>query len=100
MKRLQSGEGTTGEELSDSVFSAIFAEDLATAMAEARGDPTLLTEAQSRPDWPRWKEAMDRELATLKKVGTWYDVPRPPDKNIVGSKWVFRFQVQSQQERR
>ena len=33
---------------------------------------------------------MDHELATLKKVGTWYDVPRPPDNNIVGSKWVFR----------
>ena len=94
MKRLQSGEGTTGEELSDSVFSAFLEEDfydfVAAAMAEARGDPTSLTEAQSRPDWPRWKEAMDRELATLEKAGTWYNVPRPPDKNIVGSKWVFR----------
>src|SRR6266571_7011488 len=33
---------------------------------------------------------MDRELATLEKAGTWSTVPRLPNKNVVGSKWVFR----------
>src|ERR1700742_5124137 len=32
---------------------------------------------------------MKKELESLKKNGTWDVVPRPPDKNIVGSKWVF-----------
>ena len=32
---------------------------------------------------------MDRELTTLERAGTWVTVPRPTDKNIVGSKWVF-----------
>ena len=33
---------------------------------------------------------MDKEIATLDKSGTWSWVQRPPNKNIVGSKWVFR----------
>jgi hypothetical protein len=33
---------------------------------------------------------MDREIATLEEVGTWITVPQPTDKNIVGSRWVYR----------
>jgi hypothetical protein len=33
---------------------------------------------------------MDKEMATLEKVGTWKTVPQPTNKNIVGSKWVFK----------
>jgi hypothetical protein len=33
---------------------------------------------------------MDREIATLQAACTWIDVSRPSDKNVVGSKWVFR----------
>jgi len=33
---------------------------------------------------------MDKEIATLEQAGTWVDVERPPGKNVVGSKWVFR----------
>ena len=52
-------------------------------------DPTSITEAKSHSDWPKWKEAMDQEMATLEKAGTWCTVPRPSGKNVVGSKWVF-----------
>jgi len=38
---------------------------------------------------------MDRELATLEKAKTWSTVPRPPDKNVVGSKWVFRIKCKA-----
>ena len=41
------------------------------------------------PDWPQWQQAMDREINTLEKAGTWTTVPRPAGKNIIGSKWVF-----------
>ena len=92
MKRLAAGEGTTGEEydVSDFVFSAEYHDIIVAAIHEADGDPKTLSEAQTRPDWPRWKEAMNRELATLERAGTWETVPRPPNTNVVGSKWVFR----------
>jgi hypothetical protein len=89
-RQLEAGEGTTGEEYSDYVFSAAFNDIIMVAILDAEIDPKSLAEAQSSPNWPCWKEAMDRELATLKKAGTWVDVPRPPNKNIVSSKWVYR----------
>jgi hypothetical protein len=32
---------------------------------------------------------MDRKIKTLEDAGSWTTVPKPPGKNIVGSKWVF-----------
>lgn len=90
MKRIEAGEGTTGEEFSDCVFSTDFDDDVAAAILDADADPKTLAQAQPRSDWPYWQEAMDREIATLEKAGTWSTVLRPTDKNIVGSKWVFR----------
>jgi hypothetical protein len=63
---------------------------IATALHDAEGDPKSLSEARSRADWSNWKAAMDREMATLEEAGTWSTVPRPADRNVVGSKWVFR----------
>ena len=63
---------------------------IASAIQDTQGDPKTLFEAKSREDWPKWKVAMDREIATLERAGTWTTVPRPSGKNIVGSKWVFR----------
>ena len=60
------------------------------ALGTTPGDPTTLREARARPDWPLWKEAMDREMATLDQAGTWRTIERPAGKNVVGSKWVFR----------
>jgi len=33
---------------------------------------------------------MNDELDHLEKRNTWELVPRPKDKNIIGTKWVFR----------
>ncbi len=33
---------------------------------------------------------MDKEISTLEQAGTWSTIPRPANKNIIGSKWVFR----------
>jgi len=61
----------------------------AAAVQAAGRDPKSLHEAQSRSDWPSWKEAMDHELSTLKQARTWETVPRPKDKNVVNCKWVY-----------
>jgi hypothetical protein len=36
-----------------------------------------------------WNKAMDEELDQIKKNDTWGLVPRPKNKNVIGTKWVF-----------
>ncbi len=89
IRRLEAGEGTTGGEFSDCIFSAGFDDIIATAIMDADADPKTLAEVRSRSDWLCWKEVMDREMTTLERAGTWSTMLRPSGKNIVGSKWVF-----------
>jgi hypothetical protein len=65
-------------------------EMVASAIQEVQGDPKTLSEARSHADWLLWKAAMENEIATLERTGTWTTVPRPTGRNIVGSKWVYR----------
>ena len=44
-------------------------------------------EANKHDDWIR---AMNEELDQIEKNNTWELVPRPEDKNVIGSKWVFK----------
>ncbi|MGI4406680.1 hypothetical protein ACR2V0_28850, partial [Klebsiella pneumoniae] len=37
-----------------------------------------------------WIKAMEEELGQIEKNNTWTLVPRPKDKNVIGTKWVFR----------
>ena len=37
-----------------------------------------------------WIKAMEEELSQIEKNETWELVPRPKDKNVIGTKWVFR----------
>ena len=37
-----------------------------------------------------WVKAMDEELEKIEKNDTWELVPRPHDKNIIGTKWIFK----------
>jgi hypothetical protein len=37
-----------------------------------------------------WNKAMDEELDQIEKNDTWESVPRPKNKNVIGTKWVFR----------
>ena len=33
---------------------------------------------------------MNKEIEQIEKNKTWTLVPRPRDKNVIGTKWVFR----------
>ena len=37
-----------------------------------------------------WYKAMEEDFDQIKKNKTWSLVPRPVDKNVIGTKWVFR----------
>ena len=59
-------------------------------IANANDDPQSLDEACSRPDWPEWKAAMDREIHQLESIGTYTLTKCPADRKPIGCKWVFR----------
>ncbi|TFY77263.1 hypothetical protein EWM64_g6750 [Hericium alpestre] len=85
--------GTVAQQSGSTLIRAVrwveYALESATHDAEGL-DPKTLKEAKSRSDWPMWKEAMEKEMASLKKANTWTTVEKPPGKNVVGCKWVFR----------
>eukprot|EP00253_Pinus_taeda_P010991 PITA_10991 len=37
-----------------------------------------------------WVKAMDEELEQIEKNNNWELVPRPKDKNVIGTKWIFK----------
>ena len=60
-------------------------------MSEIEGlEPQTVEDARTRPDWPRWQEAISAELKSLDEACTWDIVPRPKNTNIVSCKWVFK----------
>ena len=67
-----------------------FMSGMAAAMAESDALELTYKEARSWSDWPEWQKAIKVELNTLKNAGTWEVIERPPNINIVDSKWVFR----------
>jgi hypothetical protein len=40
-----------------------------------------------------WIKSMNEELDQIEKNQTWELVPRPKDKNVVGTKWIFKNKV-------
>jgi hypothetical protein len=53
-------------------------------------EPKSFDEANNHDDWIR---AMNEELDQIEKNNTWELVPRPEDKNVIGSKWVFKIKM-------
>ncbi|KAJ1525556.1 hypothetical protein ONE63_010361 [Megalurothrips usitatus] len=56
-------------------------------------DPQTVEEALSRPDAREWKRAMDEEMESLNRHGTWELVSRPDGRNVISSKWVFKLKT-------
>ena len=60
-------------------------------VSEAEGlDPSTIDEAHARPDWPKWDEAISKELASLEAACTLDVIKCPKGVNIIGCKWVFK----------
>lgn len=58
-------------------------------------DPTSVKEALSGEDGSLWKQAMQVEYDALISQKTWDVVTRPPGRNIIKTKWVFRTKYKS-----
>lgn len=52
--------------------------------------PKTVKEALSHPGW---RQAIIDEMTASKSSGTWKLVPLPPEKYIVGCRWVFTIKV-------
>ena len=50
-------------------------------------EPEIFSQASKDPYWIK---AMEEEMSQIEKNETWELVPRPKDKNIIGTKWVFK----------
>ena len=62
---------------------------MATVVESAVGLEPTYEEARKRPDWPKWEEAIQKELTSLEKTGTWRWAKRPPGANVVDCRWVL-----------
>lgn len=57
-------------------------------------EPRTLKQALKTPDADSWIEATEREYQALEANGTWDLVAdKPPDRNVVGSRWVFKLKT-------
>jgi hypothetical protein len=43
-----------------------------------------------------WLKSMNDELDQIERNDTWELVPKPTDKNVIGSKWVYKNKMNEQ----
>ncbi|KAE8190467.1 hypothetical protein CF336_g5060 [Tilletia laevis] len=55
-----------------------------------------LREAMRRTDWGLWLEAMREEMGSHAEMGTWVLEELPPNRDAVGSRWVFKLKLDAQ----
>ena len=63
--------------------------------ADNDDEPRTYAEAMSRPDAAMWRVAVDSELDSLRRAGTWTLTPLPADRHAIGCKWVFKIKRQA-----
>ncbi|CAI7795648.1 unnamed protein product [Closterium sp. NIES-53] len=65
-------------------------ERAAYCFATLGDDPRTYTEALASPDAPLWKQAMEKELASIKENDVFELVDPPKGAYLVGCKWVLK----------
>ena len=55
----------------------------------AEDEPANYKEAMDSPNTDKWKVSMNNEYDMLMGYHTWEFIERPPNTNIIGSRWVF-----------
>ncbi|KAM1777797.1 hypothetical protein ACFX11_044412 [Malus domestica] len=72
--------------------SGIFKKKVLLAQVDSSHDkePKSFTAASKSVEW---RNAMEEEMAALVKQKTWTLVPLPPNKNLVGCKWIYKIKT-------
>ena len=67
---------------------------LAAEHTHLHNEPVDVNDAKQRPDWPKWEAAMQEELESLDRHGTYERVSDlPPGRKAIGYKWVFKLKL-------
>ena len=66
-KGLQHGTTTQNEPANTDVVE----QAMATVVESVEGLTLTYAEARRRPDWPKWEDAIKKELQGLNEIGTW-----------------------------
>lgn len=56
-------------------------------------EPTSYQEAEASPDKLKWEKAMEAEMRSLRRNDVWELVALPENRQVVGSKWVYKVKV-------
>ena len=64
-----------------------------TVASTEQQDPSSVAEARSAPDKVKWEKAMETEMKSLHSNEVWELVEPPPDRKVVGNKWIFKRKV-------
>ena len=67
--------------------------DVVTMVSCDQEDPTSVTEAKAAPDKCQWEKAMEAEMKSLQSNNVWELVYPPPNRKVIGSKWIFKCKV-------
>jgi len=60
--------------------------------------PNSIKEAKNSKEWPQWEQAIYEELHSFKENGMGRLVPRPPNRNVISSRFVFDLKKKAQGE--
>lgn len=53
-------------------------------------EPDTYQQAIQCPQASKWEQAMEEELSALHENETWTLCPRPPNRNIIGTRWIYK----------
>lgn len=88
-KQYASAPLETNDDRDEEVEDEILEDDVFTANAAVQG-PSTWQEAVETDDTEAWRIAMEDEYLAQIKNCTWEIVPRPKDRKVIGSRFVFR----------
>lgn len=72
------------------VLSHMSMEQVFVALDKAAGDPSTFTEALRSSEAKEWRDAMDKEIKSLRDNMTFEVVKRPRGKHVIKVKWCFK----------